>query len=41
MREGRYGPQLSVYKEKKGQNKMAGHKTENVEHFRHEKGVIQ
>lgn len=41
MKEGRYGPQLLVYKEKKGENKMAGHKTENVEHFRHEKGVIQ
>lgn len=30
MKEGRYGPQLLVYKEKKGKNKMAGHKTGNV-----------
>lgn len=41
MKEGRYGPQLLVYKEKKEENKTAGHKTENVEHLRHKKGVIQ
>lgn len=41
MKEGRYGPQLLVYKEIKGKNKITVRKTENVEHFRHEKGVIQ